>query len=361
VNPGQDFLACFIETIRYNGVSRRRWPIPAFSIGVDLGGTNLRVAAIEETGAQLEVVSALSEVSRGRETIIAELAQQARFLIRKYCSTYDFIGIGIGIPGIIDLEKGTLHSAANLPGWEGYAAREDLESRLGTAVILENDANCAALGEKWMGAGRNVQDLCMITLGTGVGGGFVVNGKPWHGVLGMAGELGHMTVIPDGRPCACGNHGCLEQYASATAIRRSALEAAAAGKSVCISAARRQDSSLSARTVHACAQGGDPVAKGIFESVGAALGLALANLINAFNLPMYVIGGGVSRAWDQFSPAMFEQLRERSIVFRAGEEQRTAHRSTEVRPAELEDRAGLIGAARLPMILQADRRRSLAV
>lgn len=335
--------------------------MPAFSIGVDVGGTNLRIAAIDETGAQLEAVSALSEVSRGRERIVNELTDHGRSLIRKYSSSHQFLGVGIGIPGIIDLEKGTLHSAANLPDWNGYAAREDLESRLGTAVILENDANCAALGESWIGAARDVQDLCMITLGTGVGGGFVVNGKPWHGVLGMAGEIGHMTVIHEGRPCPCGNHGCLEQYASATAIRRCAMEAAASGESPCLIAARQQDAALSARTVHACAQAGDLAAKRIFESAGTALGIALANLINAFNLPMYVIGGGVSRAWDQFSPALFRELKERSIVFRAGEEQRLHHRATEVKPAELQDRAGLIGAARLPMILQPGHCRSVAV
>jgi glucokinase len=176
----------------------------------------------------------------------------------------------------------------------------------------------------------------MITLGTGVGGGFVVNGRPWHGVLGMAGELGHMTVIPEGRTCPCGNHGCLV-------------------------AAREQDQALTSRTVHTCAQAGDPAAQRIFAAAGTALGIALANLINAFNLPVYVIGGGVSRAWDQFSPAMFQELTERSIVFRAGEEQKRSHRATEVKPAQLRDRAGLIGAARLPMIMQPGRCCSLAV
>lgn len=201
----------------------------------------------------------------------------------------------------------------------------------------------------------------MITLGTGVGGGFVVNGRPWHGVLGMAGELGHMTVIAEGRACPCGNHGCLEQYASATAIRRAAVEAAGSGESACLASATKQDPALSARTVYTCAQAGDPAAQHIFAAAGTALGIALANLINAFNLPVYVIGGGVSRAWDQFSPAMFQELTERSIVFRAGEQQKRSHRATEVKPAQLQDRAGLIGAARLPMIMQPGHCCSLAV
>jgi glucokinase len=316
---------------------------------------------VKEGGAQLEGVDALTEISRGREKVVHELTEAVRFLANKYSSSYKFLGLGIGVPGIIDLQSGTVHSAANLPDWSGYPVRDDLERRLGTAVILENDANCAAVGEKWLGAGQDVEDLCMITLGTGVGGGFVVNGRPWHGVLGMAGELGHMTVIPEGRPCPCGNHGCLEQYASATAIRRAAVAAAGAGESPCLASATKQDPGLSARTVYTCAQAGDPASRHIFAAAGTALGIALANLINAFNLPVYVIGGGVSRAWDLFSPAMFHELTERSIVFRAGEQQKRSHRATEVKPAQLRDRAGLIGAARLPMIMQPGRCCSLAV
>lgn len=335
--------------------------MPAFSIGVDLGGTNLRIAAIATNGAQLETISVPSHIDRGREEVIAELTAHVRSLIQTYSSSGRFLGLGIGIPGIIDLETGTIHSAANLPGWQGYAARSDLESKLQVPVILENDANCAALGEKWLGAGRGVEDLCMITLGTGVGGGFVFNGKPWHGVLGMAGEIGHTTVVPEGRACACGNHGCLEQYASATAIRKAALESVRRGNSPCLSAAAERDPQLTARTVHACANAGDRAAKDIFDLAGKAIGIALANLINSFNLPMYVIGGGVSRAWDQFSPALFRELNERSIVYRAGEEQKVRHRSTEVRPAELQDRAGLLGAARLPVIASAACCCSLAV
>jgi len=330
------------------------------AIGVDLGGTNLRIAAVEESGAQLDGVSVLTEISRGREKVVNEITEAARFLTNKYSPSHKFLGLGIGVPGIIDLQSGTVHSASNLPDWSGYPVRDDLELRLGTPVILENDANCAAVGEKWLGAGQHVEDLCMITLGTGVGGGFVVNGRPWHGVLGMAGELGHMTVIPEGRACPCGNRGCLEQYASATAIRRAAVEAADSGESPCLVAAREQDQALTSRTVHTCAQAGDPAAQHIFAAAGTALGIALANLINAFNLPVYVIGGGVSRAWDQFSPAMFHELTERSIVFRAGEQQKRSHRATEVKPAQLRDRAGLIGAARLPMIMQPGRCCSLA-
>jgi glucokinase len=227
-----------------------------------------------------------------------------------------------------------------------------MESRLRLPVILENDANCAALGEKWCGAGKKFDDLCMITLGTGVGGGFVVNGKPWHGVTGMAGEIGHMTVVPDGVPCGCGSHGCLEQYASATAIRRMAMEAIAQGRSPALAMLQTTDPQFSARRVFESAQLGDAVAQQIFETAGRALGIALANLINVLNLPLYVIGGGVANAWDLLRPAMLAELSDRSIVFRAGEPLQSQHRGTIIARTQLGEDAGVLGAARLPLLMR---------
>jgi glucokinase len=239
-----------------------------------------------------------------------------------------------------------------LPGWSNYPVRNELERRLGVPVILENDANCAALGEKWVGAGQQVDDLCMLTLGTGVGGGFVVRGAPWHGVLGMAGELGHMTVIPDGAPCLCGSRGCLEQYASATAIRRMAVEAVARRESPALARLAELDPQFTARAVFECARQGDPAAQSIFKTMGSALGIALANLINALNLPLYVIGGGGAAAWEAFAPALLDELSRRSIVFRAGEPLQSRHRGTTITPTLLKESAGLLGAARLPMLLE---------
>src|SRR5260370_877795 len=183
----------------------------SFTIGVDLGGTNMRIAAVEDTGRLLRIASNSSEVRRGRDHVIAEMSASIRSLVREFADGYNLLGIGVGIPGIIDLATGTLHSAANLPGWSNYPVRRELESRLSAPVMIENDANCAALGEQWVGAGRGVQDLCMVTLGTGVGGGFVVNGRPWHGMNGMAGGIGHMTGAFQCTARALGNPRCLEQ------------------------------------------------------------------------------------------------------------------------------------------------------
>jgi glucokinase len=325
--------------------------VPSFAIGVDLGGTNMRIAAVEDCGKPLEVVGMPTQLQRGREHVLGEIVDTIRRLSRKHGRSGRLLGVGVGVPGIIDLDSGTVRAAANLPGWSDYPVRDELERMLGVPVVLENDANCAALGEKWTGAGQAVDDLCMLTLGTGVGGGFVVNGRPWHGVMGMAGEFGHMTVISEGLPCPCGNRGCLEQYASATAIMRMAAAAVAQGKSPRMARLAELDSQFTARAVFDCAQNGDRAAQDIFETVGSALGIALANLINALNLPLYVVGGGVAAAWEAFSPAMLNELTRRSIVFRAGEPLKSRHKGTTITATSLRENAGLLGAARLPMLV----------
>ena len=165
----------------------------------------------------------------GKDHVIHEMCDAIRLLAAKYRDGAALQGIGIGVPGIIDMKTGMLRESPNLPGWAESPVQAQIEGLLGTRVILENDANVAALGEKWLGAARDVDDMAMLTLGTGVGGGIVLQGRIWHGMTGMAGEFGHMTVEPEGPPCGCGNRGCVEQYASATAVVRMAKEAIASG------------------------------------------------------------------------------------------------------------------------------------
>ena len=220
-----------------------------------------------------------------------------------------------------------LGGAANIPALDGVPIRDEIQRHLGTKIILENDANAAALGEKWMGAGRNVNDLVLLTLGTGIGGGIISNGRVLHGFLGMAGELGHMTVIPDGNPCGCGNYGCLEKHASATAI---------------VSMARLMTlgENVTSEDVYKMAIGGNQRARMCFIAMGRALGIAMANLINIFNFPLYLLSGGMVPAWDVFAPTMFEEIKLRSFTY-----QRTA---TSIEKAILGNEAGLYGAAYLP-------------
>ncbi len=327
--------------------------MPAFAIGVDLGGTNLRIAAVGEQGRVLEKVTTGTAVARGRDAVIAEMCVAIQEVAARHNAAAALAGIGVGIPGIIDLESGMLRESPNLPGWHDYPVRDEIERRLGSRVLLENDANCAAQGEFWMGAGRGSQDLCMITLGTGVGGGIVLQGRIWHGMTGMAGELGHITVVPDGAPCGCGNRGCVEQYASATAIQRMARERALADGSPEL-ARLANDRAFSAQDVFALAQQGDRSAQEIFHQVGLMLGVVVAGLVNALNLSMYVIGGGVSGAWDAFAPSMFEEVRKRSFVYvaTAPGTEAASRRRTHITRAQLGSDAGLIGAARVALLAE---------
>ena len=328
--------------------------MPDFAVGVDLGGTNMRIAAVDESGKQLEVISTSTEVRRGREQVLSAMCDAIRNLAAKFSSTYRLAGTGIGVPGIIDMETGMLHESPNLPGWSGYQVLQEIQKRLGTPVILENDANCAALGEKWLGAARDVENMCMLTLGTGVGGGMILNGRIWHGMTGMAGELGHTTVHADGVQCGCGSRGCIEQYASATAIKRMAVEKIASGQAPELARAMSENPEFSAKIVFQYAIQGDKQAQEIFHVVGSALGVAIANMVNALNLEMYVIGGGVSSAWEVFSPALLQELQHRSFVYRAtgpNENAASPRRKTVITRALLGSDAGLIGAARLPLMI----------
>jgi glucokinase len=218
----------------------------------------------------------------------------------------------------------------------------------------------AALGEKWLGAGRGFDDMLMITLGTGVGGGLILGGRIWHGMNGMAGEMGHINLEAEGPPCGCGSRGCVEQYASATAVVRMAREAmaeGAAGLKTFVDAGTE----LTAAAVYNLSVQGDADARRVFRRVGQALGIVLAGLINTLNLPMHVIGGGVSSAWDAFAPAIFEELRSRSMVYAAtapdahfietsgasGQVHPSGTHRTLITRAMLGSDAGLVGAARL--------------
>src|SRR5579883_1958592 len=305
--------------------------VPSYSIGVDLGGTNLRVAAIGEDGSMLEKVAEPISYDNGPEAVIATITDVIRAVTSRI-ENRSLCGVGIGVPGFINMETGTIIGSANLPGFEEFPVRDAIQRHLGTSIILENDANAAALGELWMGAGKNVKDLVLLTLGTGIGGGIVVDGKVLHGFLGMAGEFGHMTVFPDGNPCGCGNRGCLEKHASATAVTAMAR-------------LMQLGEDLPAKDVYEIALGDGPraaKAREIWRIVGESLGIALATLINTFNFPLYLLSGGLLGAWELFAPEMMHTVERRSFTYRATKTE------TRIAMAALGNEAGLYGAAYLP-------------
>jgi glucokinase len=338
--------------------------MPDFSIGVDLGGTNLRIAAVGTDGQLLEKITLGVKVALGRDHVIGEMCDAIHRLTDQYRGSGRFVGAGIGVPGIIDIETGMMRKSANLPGWSDYPVRDEIERRLGagTRVFLDNDAKMAALGEKWLGAGRDVDNMAMVTLGTGIGGAIILNGKIFYGMNGMAGEFGHVTVEPNGVPCGCGNHGCAERYASATALVRMAREAIESGQAPALAKAASSDPEFSAKSIYNLALQGNEDAQRIFRRFGVALGMLLADLVNVLNLDMFVIGGGVVSAWDAFAPAMFAEMRDRSLVYAATAPEDPvgkkvgasaqiaayARKKTIITRALLGSDAGLYGAARIP-------------
>jgi len=340
-----------------------------FAIGVDLGGTNLRIAAVDDQGTLVEKVTLGTKVSLGRDRVVDDMCQAIQHVLDKYSNSATLLGIGIGVPGIIDMQTGLLRESPNLPDWADYPVRAEIERRLKTVVILENDANAAALGEKWLGAAKDFDDMLMVTLGTGVGGGLVLSGAIWHGMNGMAGEIGHVTVEPEGHPCGCGNRGCAEQYSSATAVVRMAREAIAANPGSALARAAQAGLEFSSKSIYDLAIQGDADARKVFRRVGQALGILLSALVNTLNLPIYVIGGGAANAWDAFAPSMFEELRERCYVYVATTPAdpsaphigASAHLAagpgpkTIITRALLGSDAGLYGAARLPMLPEGKR------
>ena len=302
-----------------------------YAIGMDLGGTNLRAAAFDKSGTLLEKISGETKFEAGRDAVIDDIAAAISKLRDKH-GTEGLAGIGVGVPGFIRMKEGLITGSNNLPFLENLPIRDVLSEKLGTRVILENDANAAALGESWMGAGRDVDDLVLLTLGTGIGGGIISRGRIVRGSVGMAGEMGHICVVPNGNPCGCGNQGCLEKHASATAVTAMAQ-------------LMQLGDNPSARDVFELAKRDDKngeKARRIWQTVGEALGMAMAALINTFNFPLYLLSGGMLPAWDYFAPHMERVAMQRSFTYRA------TVKETRIAQATLGNLAGLYGAAYLP-------------
>jgi glucokinase len=310
-------------------------------IGVDLGGTNLRTAILSPDGSILDRHKEATHAADGWETVVARLIENIkRQRAVAVQQGFDVAAIGVGAPGVIQADKGIVVKSPNFPDWNNLPLKDQLEKALGTPVFLENDANAAALGEQWRGAGRGIRSMILLTLGTGVGGGIILDNKIWHGADGMAGEIGHMTLIPDGRPCTCGNTGCLEMYSSARGIVQSFLEAQ--GKEANgISDGLKQ---ISSEQVYEAAGAGNEIAVRVMKDMGRMLGIGIASLINIFNPERIVVGGGVKDAWPLFIGSTREEIMKRAFAVPA--------QRTEIVPSQLGDDAGMVGAAAVAFDLQ---------
>lgn len=326
------------------------------TIGVDLGGTSVRVAVYSPELGIIESATMRTRLEAGPLAVVDDMCDAIQRLRDKHLDGRTLAGIGVGSPGPLELPAGRLHHPPNLPGWDGFPLLGEMQKRLKHPVMLESDANAAALAEYALGLGKslNIDSLCMLTLGTGVGNGIVLHGKLWHGATGMGGEAGHMTIYPDGPICGCGNTGCLEVCASAGAVVNAAEKMIAEGKAKGLASLKNKNGPLSAQAVAEAAQKGDANAREIYAQTGRALGICLAGLINILNLPLYVVGGGVANSWDLLSKPLFDELERRSYVYALTASGRPAANGmpgggTRVLPAKLGAEAGLLGACILPL------------
>jgi len=331
---------------------------PLLRIGIDLGGTSLRVGAFDANMQLLATRVMPTRVRSGPQAVVADMADAISSLLDETTGRAE--AIGLGSPGPLNLVDGTLGQLPNFPGWDFFPLRSSLEELTGLPVVLDGDANAAALAEWKLGAGRNerVDSMAMLTLGTGVGSGIILDGQIWHGIVGMGGEVGHVSVNYDGPACSCGGRGCLEYYASATGIERTARTVASHshGKLADLYA---NNKSVTARMIADLATSGDREAREIYAQVGRYLGRGLATLVNTLDLPLYVIGGGVAAAWSLFAPEMYLTLRELSYVYRLQQPSQLEHREPGrpfITAATLGADAGLLGAAMLPTLSQTSTR-----
>jgi glucokinase len=308
-------------------------------IGIDIGGTIIKGAVFTVEGKLVQASSIETQAYQGTERALSNLSSLVNALQEKGggCSA-----IGIGVAGVLDAKKELLLQSPNLKNLENINLKNFLAEAVHLPVYLENDANAAALGEKWAGAGRDIENFLLITLGTGIGGGLVLNGDLWTGENGKAGEFGHMIVEQGGEPCACGKKGCLEAYSSGEAISRMAREALQSG--ACSSLKNLSAGSpdnIDAEMVYHAAQNGDTVATEIYRQVARYLATGVANVNNLLDIHHIILGGGVSKAFNLFAAVLIEEVKKQ--VFRISQD------IIMIVPSQLGSEAGIYGAAYLAL------------
>lgn len=312
-------------------------------IGVDIGGTNLVVASVPYTGGEPAAIRTRPTApARGADAAVADIAEMAREVVAQTMEEEgarpeDFRGVGIGCPGPLDLREGVIGSTPNLK-WDGFPIRDRVSEAIGLPASLDNDANCATYGEWWQGAGRGTSSLVGVTLGTGIGGGYIESGRLLRGRSGSGCEIGHMTIDFDGRVCGCGNRGCLEAYASGPAIAARAREGLEAGRTSLVPELVDGDlSRITAATVYEAILAGDEYAREVMTESARILAVGLANIVNVFNPEMIVVVGGVTRAGRHLFEPLKDEVRQRAFG--------SAVEACTIVPGALPSTAGVIGAA----------------
>lgn len=306
-------------------------------IGVDLGGTAIKVGICDEQGKLLQTYEGSTGTEGGSDVVLENIAKYVHQIVKESSYSWEQVaGIGAGIAGFMDIPEGFVKLSPNL-GWRNVPVKKILEEKLGKSVKIDNDANVAALGEAWSGAGAGIPNMVCYTLGTGVGGGIIIHGRIYQGSKGMAGELGHMQVVPDleAIQCGCGQTGCLETVSSATGIIRMAKDAVERGDRTSLSLSE----DITAKDVFDAAKSGDEVALRIVNRAAFYLGKSMSAIAVITNPQRFILGGGVSKAGD----ILFNPIRE---IFKKYTPE-AAREGVEILPAVLGNDAGVVGAAGL--------------
>ncbi len=312
-----------------------------YYIGVDLGGTNLRAAIVDtDTGQVCHQRKCLTLAAEGQEAVIRRIVQLVRELIEESgIAIASILGMGIGVPGTPDIDTGVIQFLPNLPGkWLNVPLRSILEEQVGLPVVLINDVRAITLGEWTFGAGRGAETVVCLAIGTGIGGGVVVNGQFHLGIGGTAGEFGHHVVEVDGLPCGCGGKGCLELYASGPAIAAMGVKEVMHGHTTRIGELVNHDlNRIDAEIIVQAAGEGDPIARGILQRAGMYLGIAVGNILGVISPQRVIFGGGVSHAGELLLQPIVQTVKERVHVIPIPQ--------VEFVLAELGMNGGLVGAA----------------
>lgn len=307
----------------------------SYVIGVDLGGTNIRVAAVSPAGGILRVERLKTGASEGYEAVIKRIVSAALAVAKTMDAKPS--AVGLAVPGAIDFSKGVVTWSPNFPAWDNVPVARDVSALLGWPVVIENDGNAAAVGEGWIGSARGVDNFVMMTLGTGVGGGVVLDGRVWRGSTGMAGEVGHIPVREGGRMCGCGKQGCLETYASANGVARTARERIGEAKArglleIVNGVPEKIDSGIMAQA----ASSGDAFCLEIFEEAGHDIGKAMAVIALTLDVSHFVIAGGMAEALPFLIASMRKAALDHAYTLNEGK--------LVIVKAALGDDAGIIGA-----------------
>lgn len=313
-----------------------------YIVGVDLGGTNIVSLLMSQAGKILARDTRRSLGKESKERTISQMVASVREILREgerlKVFSKSILGVGIGSPGPVNTKKGVIHYAPNLPHWTNVPLVQILKDELNLPIFLENDANAAALGEWWLGAGKGIDNLVLLTLGTGIGGGIIIEGKVLHGAWDTAAEIGHMIIHEGGLTCGCGKRGCFEAYASATGVVKRTLAAIEKGeKTLLINLVENRLEDITCELIFKTAEKGDSLAKWIVEETARYLGIGIASIVNIINPQMIILSGGMTAAGDLLFKPVRKYAQENASA--------AAIKGVKIVPAALGGNAGAVGAA----------------